>query len=367
MPKKDVIVQNSKKGIATKMIKKENKRGNLKIHYIDPDQGDFLMLPKEPLLSNRDYGLMSLQALGLYYRLSSLPPNWEYNDRGMAIISGCGVDKVKTARKELEKFGYFESKKQERNDKGHFKPTQYVFKQSIDNTYLKEFPYEEEPIAEIPYAEKNAQYNTINNKKNKQIKDIKKYNNAETSSCKNDEGSLTINYTKDEPCNQDTCIHDSHDTSTIRNNMIHDSHGKNQNPDEQTVDGAKISDGNIKPKKKETRRNRLTRQIHDQIDQDFSNEEIRTNFKDFISMLAEQGISTTIVQYERFKQDLEKYKNNTDRVKALDIAISYGKPKLNYDLNKKTNYQKTPNNNLVADIDYYIDEQGFFHRKKISV
>ena len=66
----------------------------------------------------------------------------------------------------------------------------------------------------------------------------------------------------------------------------------------------------------------MTRQIHDQIDQDFSNEEIRTNFKDFISMLAEQGISTTIVQYERFKQDLEKYKNKLVVIDNAELLLN---------------------------------------------
>ncbi len=47
----------------------------------------------------------------------SLPPDWDYTLRGPAVIAKDGVDSVRTAVRELEKYGYL-VRSQKRDERG---------------------------------------------------------------------------------------------------------------------------------------------------------------------------------------------------------------------------------------------------------
>ena len=51
---------------------------------------------------------LSLRAKGLLSVMLSLPEEWDYTLKGLAHISKEGVDAIRSAIKELEKFGYIE-------------------------------------------------------------------------------------------------------------------------------------------------------------------------------------------------------------------------------------------------------------------
>ena len=54
-------------------------------------------------LRNRN---LSLKAVGLLSKMLSLPPDWDYSIRGLAMLNTDGIDGIRTAMKELEDEGY---------------------------------------------------------------------------------------------------------------------------------------------------------------------------------------------------------------------------------------------------------------------
>ena len=54
-------------------------------------------------LRNRN---LSLKAVGLLSKMLSLPPDWDYSIRGLAMLNTDGIDGIRTAMKELEHEGY---------------------------------------------------------------------------------------------------------------------------------------------------------------------------------------------------------------------------------------------------------------------
>lgn len=92
---------------------------------------------------------ISFKAKGLLTTMLSLPPTWNYTIEGLATLSKDGRDSIKTALKELEKFGYLE-RKQVRNDNGSFCDLEY---------FVYEKPQPKEPLAENPPADKSLAEN----------------------------------------------------------------------------------------------------------------------------------------------------------------------------------------------------------------
>lgn len=92
---------------------------------------------------------ISFKAKGLLTTMLSLPPTWNYTIEGLATLSKDGRDSIKTALKELEKFGYLE-RKQVRNDNGSFCDLEY---------FVYEKPQPKEPLAENPPADKSLTEN----------------------------------------------------------------------------------------------------------------------------------------------------------------------------------------------------------------
>lgn len=92
---------------------------------------------------------ISFKAKGLLTTMLSLPPTWNYTVEGLATLSKDGRDSIKTALKELEKFGYLE-RKQIRNDNGSFCDLEY---------FVYEKPQPKEPLAENPPSDKSSAEN----------------------------------------------------------------------------------------------------------------------------------------------------------------------------------------------------------------
>ena len=94
---------------------------------------NFTIIHNEILFKNKELNKrVSLDALGLFWRIMSLPPNWKLNSRGLASISDCGIDKINNCMKELIDFGYVKVKKV--REKGKFSSNIYeVTKPRMEN------------------------------------------------------------------------------------------------------------------------------------------------------------------------------------------------------------------------------------------
>ena len=79
------------------------------------------------IISNKILFDKRLSAKATMYLLLMLavPPTWNYTIAGLATLKSDGVDSVRSAIKELEKFGYV-SHKRARNEKGQMKGTEYL-------------------------------------------------------------------------------------------------------------------------------------------------------------------------------------------------------------------------------------------------
>ena len=62
---------------------------------------------------------LSLKALGLYVKMMSLPPEWNYSVAGLAAICKEGMSSIRSALKELEQAGYL-TRDRKNNEKGYF-------------------------------------------------------------------------------------------------------------------------------------------------------------------------------------------------------------------------------------------------------
>ena len=67
---------------------------------------------------------LSLRAAGLLSKILSLPPEWDFTLSGLAKITSDGVDNVRSAIRELEKFGYI-TRKQLRDERGRMSLNEY--------------------------------------------------------------------------------------------------------------------------------------------------------------------------------------------------------------------------------------------------
>jgi len=92
---------------------------------------------------------LSFKAKGILTTMLSLPPTWNYTIEGLRTLAKDGKDSIKTALKELEKFGYLE-RKQVRNDDGSFCDLEY---------FVYEKPQAKEPKAENPPTDKSLSEN----------------------------------------------------------------------------------------------------------------------------------------------------------------------------------------------------------------
>lgn len=124
---------------------------------------------------------ISLRAIGLYSKLSSLPDNWEFTESGLYTLVKDGKDSIKTAIKELEELGLF-FRFRRRNKNGTLGETIFYIspipmneekKKEIESRfYLQEIiiqPMSENPTLAEPILENPQQYNTNKYNTNKEI------------------------------------------------------------------------------------------------------------------------------------------------------------------------------------------------------
>ncbi len=74
---------------------------------------------------------LSYKAKGLLSEILSLPPDWDYTLSGLAVIAKDGVDSVRTAVRELEKYGYL-VRSQKRDERGRMSANECIVYENPD-------------------------------------------------------------------------------------------------------------------------------------------------------------------------------------------------------------------------------------------
>lgn len=76
---------------------------------------------------------LSYKAKGLLSEMLSLPPDWDYTLSGLAVIAADGLDSVRSAVRELEKYGYL-VRTQSRDERGRMSVNEFVvYENPADN------------------------------------------------------------------------------------------------------------------------------------------------------------------------------------------------------------------------------------------
>lgn len=111
---------------------------------------------------------LSAKAKGILVEMLSLPENWDYTLKGLAILFSDGIDSIRQGIRELEEHGYV-VREHKRDARGRLGGMEYVI---YETPHLVEkcepasiTPMEELPTAEIPTEDLSAeematQYNT---------------------------------------------------------------------------------------------------------------------------------------------------------------------------------------------------------------
>ncbi len=86
---------------------------------------------------------LSNKARGLLSTMLSLPEDWDYTTRGLALICKDGVDSITAQLKELEQYGYL-SRRRLRDENGRITDMEYV---------IYEEPHTASPDTALPYTE----------------------------------------------------------------------------------------------------------------------------------------------------------------------------------------------------------------------
>lgn len=83
--------------------------------------GNFTIMSNYHLKDRR----LTYKAKGLLSEMLSLPPDWDYTLNGLAVIANDGIDSVRSAIKELEKYGYL-VRFQRRDEHGRMSVNEYA-------------------------------------------------------------------------------------------------------------------------------------------------------------------------------------------------------------------------------------------------
>ncbi len=98
---------------------------------------------------------LSYKAKGLLSEMLSLPPDWDYTLSGLAVIAKDGVDSVRTAVRELEKYGYL-VRSQKRDERGHMSANEYIVYENPDQNPNHAFAKEKPEILPVESKDKSA-------------------------------------------------------------------------------------------------------------------------------------------------------------------------------------------------------------------
>lgn len=128
-------------------------------------KSNFTVVSNDILMNN----FMSMKATCLLMKMLGKPDNWDYTINGMRTFCTEGRDAIRSALKELEKFGYLERRKV-RDSRGRYTDIEYIiYEEPISRSPRSAYPESENPSLDKPSSENPPVINKeINKKRNNQ-------------------------------------------------------------------------------------------------------------------------------------------------------------------------------------------------------
>ena len=128
-------------------------------------KSNFTVVSNDILMNN----FMSMKATCLLMKMLGKPDNWDYTINGMKTFCTEGRDAIRSALKELEKFGYLERRKV-RDSRGRYTDIEYIiYEEPISRSPCSAYPESENPSLDDPPSENPPVINKeINKKRNNQ-------------------------------------------------------------------------------------------------------------------------------------------------------------------------------------------------------
>ena len=128
-------------------------------------KSNFTVVSNDILMNN----YMSMKATCLLMKMLGKPDNWDYTINGMRTFCSEGRDAIRSALKELEKFGYLERRKV-RDSRGRYSDIEYIiYEEPISRSPRSAYPESENPSLDDPPSENPPVINKeINKKRNNQ-------------------------------------------------------------------------------------------------------------------------------------------------------------------------------------------------------
>ena len=128
-------------------------------------KSNFTVVSNDILMNN----YMSMKATCLLMKMLGKPDNWDYTINGMRTFCTEGRDAIRSALKELEKFGYLERRKV-RDSRGRYSDIEYIiYEEPISRSPRSAYPESENPSLDDPPSENPPVINKeINKKRNNQ-------------------------------------------------------------------------------------------------------------------------------------------------------------------------------------------------------
>ena len=128
-------------------------------------KSNFTVVSNDILMNN----YMSMKATCLLMKMLGKPDNWDYTINGMRTFCSEGRDAIRSALKELEKFGYLERRKV-RDSRGRYTDIEYIiYEEPISRSPCSAYPESENPSLDDPPSGNPPVINKeINKKRNNQ-------------------------------------------------------------------------------------------------------------------------------------------------------------------------------------------------------
>lgn len=109
-------------------------------------KSNFTVVSNDILMNN----FMSMKATCLLMKMLGKPDNWDYTINGMRTFCTEGRDAIRSALKELEKFGYLERRKV-RDSRGRYTDIEYIiYEEPISRSPRSAYPKSENPSLDDP-------------------------------------------------------------------------------------------------------------------------------------------------------------------------------------------------------------------------